>query len=112
VRRVGGKAVPQYFVMVGGATTNRGASFARTAAKIPARRIPEALERLIAFYQREKEDGESAPAFFQRMDIIRVGGELLDLQHFTEADAVPLDFVDLAETSEFAPEVMDGECSA
>jgi hypothetical protein len=46
------------------------------------------------------------------MDIVRVGGELLDLQHFTEADAVPLDFIDLAETSEFAPEVMDGECSA
>ena len=112
VRRVGGKAVPQYFVMVGGAATESGASFARTAAKIPARRIPEALERLIAFYQREKEDGESAPAFFQRMDIVRVGGELLDLQHFTAADAVPLDYVDLAETSEFAPEVMDGECSA
>src|SRR5678815_5125210 len=54
VRRVGGKAVPQYFVLVGGATTGRGASFARTAAKIPARRIPDALERLIAFYQREK----------------------------------------------------------
>jgi sulfite reductase (NADPH) hemoprotein beta-component len=112
VRRVGGKAVPQYFVMVGGATTERGASFARTAAKIPARRIPEALERLIAFYQREKEEGESAPSFFQRMDILRVGGELLDLQHFTEADAAPIDFIDLAETSEFAPEVMDGECSA
>jgi len=112
VRRVGGKAVPQYFVMVGGATTERGASFGRTAAKIPARRIPEALERLIAFYQREREEGESAPSFFQRMDIVRVGGELLDLQHFTEADAVPIDFIDLAETSEFAPEVMDGECSA
>jgi sulfite reductase beta subunit-like hemoprotein len=112
VRRVGGKAVPQYFVMVGGATTNQGASFARTAAKIPVRRIPEALERLIAFYQREKEDGESAPVFFQRVDILRVGGELLDLQHFTEQDAVPLDFVDLAETTEFAPEVMEGECSA
>jgi sulfite reductase (NADPH) hemoprotein beta-component len=112
VRRVGGKAVPQYFVMVGGGTTDQGASFARTAAKIPARRVPEALERLIAFYQREKEEGESAPSFFQRMDIQRVGGELLDLQHLTEADALPEDFVDLAETAEFAPEVMDGECSA
>jgi sulfite reductase (NADPH) hemoprotein beta-component len=112
VRRVGGKAVPQYFVMVGGATTNMGASFARTAAKIPARRIPEALERLIALYQREKEEGESAPSFFQRVDILRVGGELHDLQRFTAEDAVPLDYVDLAETGEFAPEVMDGECSA
>jgi hypothetical protein len=30
----------------------------------------------------------------------------------TAEDAVPLDFVDLAETGEFAPEVMEGECSA
>jgi sulfite reductase (NADPH) hemoprotein beta-component len=112
VRRVGGKPVPQYFVMVGGAATEQGASFARTAAKIPARRIPEALERLIAFYQREKEEGESAPSFFQRMDIQRVSGELMDLQHLTEADTVPEDFIDLAETAEFAPEILDGECSA
>jgi sulfite reductase beta subunit-like hemoprotein len=112
VRRVGSRAVPQYFVMVGGGTTEQGASFARTAAKIPARRIPETIERLIAFYQRERSKDESAPAFFQRVDLARVSAELQDLQRFTEADAVPLDYVDLAETAEFTPEVMDGECSA
>jgi sulfite reductase (NADPH) hemoprotein beta-component len=112
VRRIGGRAVPQYFVMVGGGTTEYGASFARTAAKIPARRIPDVVERLIAFYRREKHDGESAPAFFQRVDLEQVAGELKDLQRITAEDAVPLDFVDLAETGEFAPEVMEGECSA
>src|SRR6185295_13615168 len=66
VRRIGGRAVPQYFVTVGGGVSEHGASFARTAAKVPARRIPECLERLIAFYQRERTEGESAPAFFQR----------------------------------------------
>jgi sulfite reductase (NADPH) hemoprotein beta-component len=112
VRRLGDRAVPQYFVMVGGGTTDGGATFARTAAKIPARRIPDALERLIGLYQRERTDGEGAPAFFQRIDLARVSDELLDLQRFTEADAVPLDFVDLAETGQYAPEVLDGECSA
>jgi sulfite reductase (NADPH) hemoprotein beta-component len=112
VRRVGGKAVPQYFVMVGGGTTEYGACFAATVAKIPARRIPAALERLIAMYQREKMANEPAPAFFHRVDRARVTSELQDLQQFTAADAVPLDYVDLAETAEFAPEVMDGECSA
>jgi sulfite reductase beta subunit-like hemoprotein len=112
VRRVGSRAVPQYFVMVGGGTTEYGASFARTVAKIPARRITDTLERLIAFYQRERADGESAPAFFQRVDSARVTQELEDLQRMTEADAVPLDFIDLAETGEYTPEVMDGECSA
>jgi sulfite reductase beta subunit-like hemoprotein len=112
VRRLGAKAVPQYFVMVGGGATAQGATFARTAAKVPARRVPETLERLIAFYERERADGESAPAFFQRVDLARVTAEIHDLQRLTEADAVPLDFIDLAETGEFAPEVMDGECSA
>ena len=112
VRRLEGRAVPQYFVMVGGGTTQYGASFARTAAKIPARRIPEVVERLIALYQREKSADESAPAFFQRVDLSRVTQALDDLQRLTPEDAVPLDFVDLAETGEFTPEVMDGECSA
>ena len=112
VRRLGSRAVPQYFVMVGGGTTVDGASFARTAAKVPARRIPETLERLIAFYQRERQEGESAPVFFQRVPLERVSLELMDLQRLTEADAIPADFVDLAETGEFAPVVMDGECSA
>ncbi len=112
VRRLGARAVPQYFVMVGGATSSTGASFARTAAKIPARRIPDALERLIKMYQRDRTDGESAPAFFQRVELLKVTLELQDLQRLTEADSVPLDFVDLAESAAFAPEVMEGECSA
>jgi sulfite reductase beta subunit-like hemoprotein len=112
VRRLGSRAVPQYFVMVGGGTTAEGASFARTAAKVPARRIPETLDRLIAFYQRERKDDESAPVFFQRVPLEDVTRELLDLQRLTEADAAPEDFVDLAETGEYTPEVMDGECSA
>jgi sulfite reductase (NADPH) hemoprotein beta-component len=112
VRRIGGKAVPQYFVMVGGGTTAVGASFARTAAKIPARRIPEALERLIHFYDSEKAEGESAPSFFQRIDIPRVTAVLNDLQQRTAEQAAPEDFIDLAETGEFTPEVMEGECAS
>jgi sulfite reductase (NADPH) hemoprotein beta-component len=112
VRRVGSKAVPQYFVMVGGATEADGASFARLAAKVPARRMPQVVERLIAMYIRDRQDAESATEFFARVDVTDVALELRDLQQLTEADAVPLDYVDLAETGEFAPEVMEGECSA
>src|SRR5205085_8266501 len=55
VRRLGAKAVPQYFVMVGGGASEQGATFARLAAKVPARRMPEVVERLIGLYQRERE---------------------------------------------------------
>ncbi len=112
VRRIGGKAVPQYFVMVGGGTTAEGASFARTAAKIPARRIPEAVERLIVYYDTQKKDGESATAFFQRIEVPHVKALLTDLEQLTVESATADDFIDLAETGEFTPEVMEGECSA
>jgi sulfite reductase beta subunit-like hemoprotein len=112
VRRVGNRAVPQYFVMVGGGVTEHGASFARLAAKIPARRIPQAVERLIDLYARERADGESATAFFARVDLARAREVLADLEPLTEADATPGDFVDLGEASDFAPEILDGECSA
>jgi sulfite reductase (NADPH) hemoprotein beta-component len=112
VRRVGGKAVPQYFVMVGGGTTAEGATFARLASKVPARRIPEVVDRLLAMYVRRRRDGETAQEFFARVHVEDVTIELRDLQAMTEATADALDFVDLAETGEFAPEIMEGECSA
>ena len=112
VRRLGGRAVPQYFVMVGGGTEHGGASFGRLAAKIPARRIPEAVDRLIEMYAHDKQEGESATDFFGRVSVERVRLTLADLERLTPADAAPADFVDLAESGEFAPVVMDGECSA
>jgi sulfite reductase beta subunit-like hemoprotein len=112
VRRLGSRAVPQYFVSVGGGAQERGVTFARLAAKIPARRLPQAVERLIDLYARDKQEGESANAFFGRVELATVQRTLADLTRLQPGDAVPLDFVDLGESTEFAPEVMDGECSA
>jgi sulfite reductase (NADPH) hemoprotein beta-component len=98
--------------MVGGGAAGREATFARTVAKIPARRLTEAVERLIALYAREHQDDESAPDFFARFDLARVREELVDLERLTAQDSVPADYVDLGEVSEFNPLVMDGECSA
>jgi sulfite reductase beta subunit-like hemoprotein len=112
VRRIGGRAVPQYFVMVGGGTEHGGAAFGRLASKVPARRIPDVVDRLIEMYAREKNEGESATSFFGRVSVEHVRLTLADLERMTAADAVPSDYVDLAESAEFAPVVMDGECSA
>jgi len=118
VRRLGARAVPQYFVMVGGGTHEGGgaheggAAFARLAAKVPARRIPEVVERLIDLYARERQPGESATAFYGRIDLGRVKALLADLERLQPGDAMPADFVDLGEADEFAPVVLEGECSA
>jgi sulfite reductase (NADPH) hemoprotein beta-component len=112
VRRIDGRAVPQYFVLVGGGGVEIGGQFGRLAAKVPARRMPQVVERLIDMYGKERKPGESANEFFGRVKVERVKYVLSDLEKLTAADAVPEDFVDLAEAGEFAPVVMDGECSA
>jgi sulfite reductase (NADPH) hemoprotein beta-component len=98
--------------MVGGGATETGAAFGRLAAKIPARRIPQAVERLIDLYDRDRNEGESATSYFARVDLEVVKERLADLERLQPGDAVPADFIDLAEANEFAPEIMDGECSA
>jgi sulfite reductase (NADPH) hemoprotein beta-component len=112
VRRVGARAVPQYFVLVGGGATETGAQFGRLAAKVPARRMPEVVNRLIELYTRERRAGESATAFFGRVEVERVKLALAPLEQLTAEDATQEDYIDLAESGEFTPVVMDGECSA
>jgi sulfite reductase beta subunit-like hemoprotein len=111
VRKLGSRAVPQYFVMVGGGAHDRGASFARLAAKVPARRIPQVVERLIDLYARERNPEESATSYFGRVELDVVKGALADLERLQPGDAVQADFIDLGEAAEFAPEVMEGECA-
>ena len=77
-----------------------------------ARRMTIALERLLDLYVSEREAGESATTFFRRVDVARVKGVLSDLEQMTPATTVADDFVDLAETAEFKPEIQEGECSA
>jgi len=112
VRRLGSRAVPQYFVLVGGGAADTGAVFGRLAAKIPARRLTDTVDRLIALYARDHAEGESAPAYFGRVALDVVKSELADLETLQPGDAVEADFIDLGEDAEFAPVVMDGECSA
>jgi sulfite reductase beta subunit-like hemoprotein len=112
VRKVGGKAIPQYFVMVGGGPEGDAVHFGRLAAKIPARRMTVALERLLDLYVTDRAAGELATDFFRRVDVARVKGVLTDLEQMTPNATSTDDFVDLAETAEFKPEIQEGECSA
>lgn len=111
VRKVGGRAIPQYFVLVGGGPTADGVAFGRLAAKIPARRLPDALERLLRLYRSDRLPAETATDFFRRVPVQRVKETFKDLEPFTVEDAVPEDFIDLAEDTEFKPEIQAGECS-
>ncbi|BDG08444.1 nitrite/sulfite reductase [Anaeromyxobacter paludicola] len=102
-RKLEGGAVPQYFLLVGGGVVGGEARFGRLAAKIPARRVPAAVERLIGLYQAEREAGESAPAFLARVEVARVKALLRDLEAIDAASARPEDYVDPGDDRPFRP---------
>ena len=112
IRKIGDRVVPQYFLMLGGGAGQDSASFGRLTAKIPARRVPEAVDRLLRLYEEERTDGETAPAFFHRVEPARARQAVADLEKMTADDALPPDFIDPGEDHAFSPEVMDGECAS
>ncbi len=110
VRRVDGKVAPQYFVTVGGGVDGdleAGAKFGRLVAKIPARRVPEAVERLLSLYAAEHTDDETPLEFFRRVDTKAAKAALVDLDRIE-----PEDFVDLGDDAEMQLVTLEGECIA
>ncbi len=93
LRKLGDRAVPQSFVLLGGGVDEGGARFGRLAAKVPSRRVPEAVAALGALYLAERAEGESAGAFFRRA-FDRARSLLAPLEALRPEDAVPEDFED------------------
>jgi sulfite reductase beta subunit-like hemoprotein len=111
-RKVGNRAVPQYFVLVGGGLGPEGARFGRLAAKVPARRVPEALARLVALYRAERRAGEGADAFFARVEPARARAAIGELAELAPDAVTGEDVVDLGDAAPFRPETGEGECAA
>src|SRR5207302_8480787 len=114
VRKIAGRPVPQYHLFLGGKFD--GTSFGRLAAKVPARRAPQALTRLLELYasdkQRDESPDESPEELFARVPLPRVQSLLADLTEMAEPDATPDDFIDLGEHRSFEVVLQEGECAA
>jgi len=75
-------------------------------------RLAEATDRLLELYRSKREGNEELGAFFRRLPPAVATDALKDLALIVPTDTNDQDFIDLGETHTFAPEVMDGECSA
>jgi sulfite reductase (NADPH) hemoprotein beta-component len=103
MRKVGGKALPLYQISIGGGPGR----FGRWVGKVPARRAPAAVERILQRWREERSEGEQLDAWLARIhvDVIKQAiGELFDID---EHSATAEDFVDLGQDAPF--EVMEGE---
>ena len=112
VRKIGDRALPQYFVMVGGGSTDAGARFGRVVSKVPVRRLTAAIDRLLTLYQERRTPGESLGAFFRRVPAAIATDALKDLAEMGQDEATAEDWVDLGESQAFETVVMEGECAS
>jgi sulfite reductase beta subunit-like hemoprotein len=104
-----GRTVPIYQLHLGGGVDEHGARFGKQIVKLIARRVPEAVVRLLRLYDTHHAGGESPTAFFARVDpklVTSALGALLTSPPARE------DEVDIGETAGFVVETRDGECAA
>jgi sulfite reductase (ferredoxin) len=111
VRKVGGQLAPQYHLTIGGGVDGAGARFGRLVAKVPARRVPEAVDRLIAHCAAHRGASESPRAYFQRLNLKEARRLVADLADLNEQNARAEDFVDLGSSVKFEVVALDGECA-
>lgn len=111
--KVGGKQLPAYVAHLGGDYDGgKVAMGQRLKVRIPAKRVPEAVERFIRHYQANRTDSEEFNDFVQRNGteafekLVRELGlpERFDLEHMME-------FVDWNRSEPYKVERGEGECA-
>ena len=98
-----------YQLHLGGGVDERGARFGRQVVKIVARRVPEAVVKLLRLYEAEANTGESVGAFFERLDGKRVVAFLGEL---VTAPPTEAERADVGEEAGFLVHSGEGECAA
>jgi sulfite reductase (NADPH) hemoprotein beta-component len=110
MRKVRGRAVPQYLVYVGGGTRPDGSDFGRLVGKIPARKATATLERLLALFIAESNG--AGHHFWATIPLPRLRALLADLFELSDDEAVEADFIDLGDSTTFETITAEGECAA
>ena len=110
VRKFGGRAVPQYSILVGGRLNGSEALFGVPVGKVPSRHVPEAVARLVALYLAERRPGELAGAYFARA-LDRARETLAPFEELRLEVATPDDLLEPGSAGEFLVDVKSGECA-
>jgi sulfite reductase beta subunit-like hemoprotein len=111
--KVGEHTVPAYIPHIGGAFEGGDARFGRRLkARLPAKRVPEAVERWVRFYESERTDGEVFNAFVDRVGTQEFEAQVKDLTMPIEFSLENMNhFVDWSRNAPFEVERGEGECA-
>jgi sulfite reductase beta subunit-like hemoprotein len=111
--KVGGRQMPAYIPHVGGSYEGGEVVFGtRLKSRLPAKRVPEAVERWIELYEAEREEGEEFNAFAERAGAARFEAAIKDLTLPAEFSLETMQqFIDWNRSSPYKVERGEGECA-
>jgi len=113
-RKVNGRLVPHFQLLLGGFTEEGKAQFGQPVMKLPARRIPDAVVRILELYRQGRQSSqESFRAFVSRVGLDYWKGVLMPFETLPPYDASPDAYRDWGAETEFSLGGMGpGECAA
>ena len=111
--KVGGRQMPAYIPHIGGNYEGGEVIFGtRLKSRLPAKRVPEAVERWIRLYEAERAEGEEFNAFAERAGAARFEAEIKDLTLPAEFSLETMQqFIDWNRSSPYKVERGEGECA-
>ncbi len=112
--KVGGRQMPAYIPHIGGNYEGGEVVFGtRLKSRLPAKRVPEAVERWIRLYEAKRADGgEEFNAFAERAGAERFEAEIKDLTLPAEFSLETMQqFIDWQRSSPYKVERGEGECA-
>jgi len=111
--KVGGRPVPAYIPHIGGNYEGGEVVFGtRLKSRLPAKRVPEAVERWIRLYEAEREQGEEFNPFAERVGAARFEEAIKELTLPAEFSLETMQqFIDWSRQSPYKVERGEGECA-
>jgi sulfite reductase (ferredoxin) len=111
--KMGGKSVPAYIAHVGGRYEDGELAYGqRVKVRLPAKRVPDAVERWIRLYERERVEGENFGTFVDRVGTEPFEREAKDLSLPFEFKLETIQqFIDWSRHEPYAVIRGEGECA-
>ncbi len=111
--KVGEHTIPAYIPHIGGAYEGGDVRYGqRLKARLPAKRVPEAVDRWVRFYESERRDGEEFNAFVDRVGTQEFEAQVKDLTMPIEFSLENMNyFIDWTKQSPFEVIRGEGECA-
>jgi sulfite reductase beta subunit-like hemoprotein len=110
--KVNGRTMPAYIPHLGGRSQADATFGKRLKARLPAKRVPEAVERWLHFYESERSEDEVFADFVERIGTEDFEKQIKDLTMPAEFDLDNmLQFVDWSRSEPYKVERGEGECA-